>query len=61
MSEIRSKQMNGSTLNVAGIFAVLRRIQGPQRLMHHHLREANDRVQRCPEFMARVGKEIGFA
>src|SRR3990172_4118124 len=39
---------------------LLFRVQFPWNLFYQKIRKADDRVQRCPQLMAHIGKELAF-
>ena len=45
-------------MNVMGIFRIFVGAQGTKHFFLHHLAETDNGIERCPEFMAHIGKEF---
>ena len=56
----RRLQVRTAGMDVIGIGAVFFVAHFAEALGAHHVREAEDGIERCADFMADAGKEIGF-
>ena len=54
------EQMAARFMNEAGIFDIARAAERAEHFMRHHFGEADDRIQRCAQFMTHIGEETGF-
>jgi len=54
----QAEQMRARDVNIVQVAPIALVADRPETLAHHHLREADDGIERCADLMADLGEEV---